>query len=237
MVNLDEPAPAGVIEGPRGQMERLYRDVLGVYDEETDQFATEWAFIPDYDSAPEPLSVTDDSYCDATAYGCWTAIKMVVHDGYATAPSFSDAVTFDFAVVAVDEGGKGTVALVEDKVTEQAVDFNVDASNPSEIGYAFGYPAEKKWDGSDLIYCKGPIDTDPYNGGDTYRLNECKLNGGSSGGSWLIDFDENAGLGTVISVNSYGYRGINAMHGPILDNDTESVYNEALKVGGDTTVP
>ncbi len=38
VVNLDEPAPAGVIEGPRGQMERLYRDVLGVYDEETDSF-------------------------------------------------------------------------------------------------------------------------------------------------------------------------------------------------------
>lgn len=94
-------------------------------------------------------------------------------------------------------------------------------------GHAFGYPAEKKGKGDDLIYCFGPIDGDPDNADQTFRRDECKLNGGPSGGPWLENFREGTGSGTVISVNSNGYRGINAMHGPFLNADTEAVYDAA----------
>jgi hypothetical protein len=67
--------------------------------------------------------------------------------------------------------------------------------------------------------------------GDTYRLNGCKLNGGSSGGAWLTPFDlDGFGAGIVVSVNSYGYRGIDAMHGPMLNSDTQAVYDAVLGV-------
>ena len=200
-----------------------------VFDETNDQFASEWMFIPDYDDQPASLT-TSGTFCVNTRYGCWTASELAVHTGYATAGSFSDGLEFDFAVVAVGDGGKLDSQL-DATVNAQQYDFSDTAVASGEDTYAFGYPAQKKWKGNDLIYCRGPIDTDPINNGDTYRLNGCKLNGGSSGGAWLTPFDlDGFGAGTVVSVNSYGYRGIDAMHGPKLNSDTQAVYTAVLGV-------
>jgi hypothetical protein len=112
-------------------------------------------------------------------------------------------------------------------VTAQAVNLSPTGLVPDGTdSYAFGYPAQQKWKGNDLIYCRGPIDRDPIQNDATYRLNECKLNGGSSGGAWVSPLDP----WTVVSVNSYGYRGIDAMHGPLLDGNTLAVYNAALGI-------
>jgi hypothetical protein len=197
-----------------------------VYDETTGQFALNWVFIPDYDAAPAPLT-TSGSFCSSTAYGCWTPLAMVVDSGFTSAGGFNDqAVLYDFAVVAVGQGGLDGNTLLEQAVATEQPSFSTDA-NGNPAGYAFGYPAEKKWHGNDLIYCKGPIDTDPNTANATYRLNQCDLNGGSSGGPWLVDFNESTGVGTVISLNSYGYRGTSAIFGPMLDADTQVVYSTA----------
>lgn len=199
-----------------------------VYDESNGQFATNWMFIPDYDDQPAPLT-TSGSFCEDTTYGCWTASEMAVHSGYTTAGGFNaDAVQYDFAVVAVGGGGHSTTAQLDATVNAQQYSFSAVPTDGTTTGHAFGYPAQKRWKGNDLIYCAGPIDTDPLNNDDTYRLNECKLNGGSSGGPWLAPFTESSGSGTVTSVNSYGYNGINAMHGPILNGHTQAVYDAAL---------
>ena len=203
-----------------------------VYDESPGGgFADNWMFIPDYDDKPASLT-TSGSFCSSTAYGCWTPEAMAVHNGYATAGGFNyQAVEHDFAVVRVGPGGLSGSAELDHVVTEQGYSFSSVAIDGSVGGYAFGYPAQKKWKGNDLIYCRGPIDTDPINNGDTYRLNGCKLNGGSSGGAWLTPFDlDGFGAGTVVSVNSYGYRGIDAMHGPKLNSDTQAVYTAVLGV-------
>src|SRR5437870_4177035 len=54
------------------------------YDESGGAFATNWMFVPDYDSAPAPLN-TSGSFCASTSLGCWTASALVVADGYASA--------------------------------------------------------------------------------------------------------------------------------------------------------
>ena len=202
-----------------------------VYDETAGGFAEYWMFIPAYDLAPEPLTV-DGSFCEHTAYGCWTADALVVGDGYASAGGFNDeAVVHDFAVVAVGLGGNTNPQKPLDAVVnEQQYSFH--SATLGSVVHAFGYPAEKKWNGSDLIYCKEPLSTDPLMAGATYRLSGCALNGGSSGGPWLLPFS--AGSGTVMSVNSYGYSGVKAMHGPVFNLDTQSVYDAALTVSVDT---
>ena len=197
-------------------------------------FADNWMFIPDYDDKPVSLT-TDGSFCSTTAHGCWTPESMAVHNRYATAGGFNDqAVQYDFAVVRVGPGGPlaNSGLELDHVVIEQKYDFSPVLIDGSVGGYAFGYPAQKKWKGNDLIYCAGPIDGDPYNSDNTYRMNECKLNGGSSGGGWLSGFDERTGSGTVMSLNSYGYTGINAMHGPFLNLDTQDVYTSAKGLGG-----
>ncbi|MDP2624372.1 MAG: hypothetical protein Q8Q29_11305 [Actinomycetota bacterium] len=207
-----------------------------VYDNEgSGEFASHWMFIPDYDAAPAPLD-REGNFCAATAYGCWTASSLVVHAGFASAGGFNDqAVLYDWGFAVVGDGGK-TSELVEDVVGAQAYEFAPQAIDGSVTGWAFGYPAQKKYKGNDLIYCSNAIDGDPYNSDDTYRMNQCKLNGGSSGGPWFKAFDAGIGEGTLISVNSYGYLGVTAMHGPMFNSNTQATYSAALTAGGDTTV-
>ena len=49
------------------------------------------------------------------------------------------------------------------------------------------------------------------------------LNGGSSGGAWVVGNDYKSASAPVASVNSYTYRGLkNVMFGPYLQNLTSS---------------
>jgi V8-like Glu-specific endopeptidase len=187
------------------------------YDESGKAFATNWLFIPEYDSAPT-------SNCANTRYGCWTAQALVVHNGYAGAGGFnSTATTYDFAFAVVAAGGK-SVGQLDATVGSFAV-----STSSLAVGtrvYAFGYPAAGKYNGTDLTYCSGPVFEDPYNARKTWGL-KCDMTGGSSGGPWLSNFTESSGTGTLRSLNSYRYNGINAIHGPKFNTNTQAVYNAA----------
>lgn len=205
-----------------------------VYDETGGAFATNWMFIPNYDAAPAPLD-RDGTFCASTKYGCWTASALVVNDGYASAGGFNDtAVLYDWGFAVLGTGGKSG-QLLENVVGTQNIAFTSIAFGTT--AFAFGYPAEGKYKGNDLIYCSGPVDGDPYNDNLTYRMNGCKLNGGSSGGGWLYPFSTSTGAGTVRSVNSYGYSGVQAMHGPFFNSATQATYNAAVSVTSNTIVP
>jgi hypothetical protein len=41
----------------------------------------------------------------------------------------------------------------------------------------------------------------------------------------------------MVSVNSYGYSGITAMHGPKLNAETQTMFNTAASATGNTIVP
>ena len=43
-----------------------------------DEFATNWMFVPAYDTAPASLN-TSGSFCSSTEWGCWTATALSVH--------------------------------------------------------------------------------------------------------------------------------------------------------------
>ena len=51
------------------------------------------------------------------------------------------------------------------------------------------------------------------------------MTGGSSGGPWFSGFSN--GAGTLMSVNSYGYSGVVAMHGPKLNAETANMFASA----------
>ncbi len=188
------------------------------YDEVADEFATNWMFIPQYDSSPT-------STCANTAFGCWTASALVVHNGYASRETFDDEATWhDFAFAVVGAGGKSGTAQLDGTVGSFGITFNKFGTGTKM--YAFGYPAAEKYKGNNLTYCAGPVGYDPYNSNSTYRM-DCNMTGGSSGGPWLSGFDETSGDGTLSSLNSYGYSGVRAMHGPWFNSDTQDVYGAA----------
>lgn len=197
------------------------------YDEAARQFATNWLFIPEFDSAPTFT-------CASTVHGCWTASALVVHDGYASAGSFNtQATVHDFAFAVVGPGGKSGAAQLDATVGSFSIAFS-DVSAGQKL-YAFGYPASGKYRGKDLTYCAGPIFTDTNNDDLTWGM-ECGMTGGSSGGPWLSSFSETSGSGTLSSVNSYGYSGVKNMYGPKFGATTKSVYDSADSATGNTIV-
>ncbi|HDH26348.1 MAG TPA: hypothetical protein ENH00_09170 [Actinobacteria bacterium] len=139
---------------------------------------------------------------------------------------------YDFGFAVLDVGGNSGPPYLVENLGAQAVQFS--SGRNRKTAWAFGYPAAGKYTGADLVYCKGPLGTDPLNNKQTYRLG-CDMTPGSSGGPWFQGFDETAGTGTVMSLNSYVYSGITAMHGPKFNSDTQAVYTAALGATIDTT--
>ena len=201
------------------------------YDETNHAFATNWMFVPDYDSAPAPLD-TAGNFCASTSLGCWTASSLVVAKGFATAGGFNTQATLhDYAFAVVGAGGKTGSQLDTATGGGHPIQFSTVANNTDT--YLFGYPAAGKYHGTDLVYSRGPLGTDPYNSNLTYRV-VSDMTGGSSGGGWYAPFS--GGSGTLMSVNSYGYSGVTAMHGPKLNAETQSMFNTAGSATANTIV-
>ncbi|WP_336211473.1 trypsin-like serine peptidase [Nonomuraea sp. LPB2021202275-12-8] len=166
-------------------------------------FHTNWVFVPGYDAGARP-------------FGTWVATRLL------TTPQWNsrEDINFDVAaaVVAPLEG-----QALTDVVGGQGVAFN---QARRQQMYAFGYPAAAPYDGSRLIYCSGRAFDD-------FLLSRslgltCNMTGGSSGGPWMLNFNEATGLGTQNSVNSFKYNfAPNWMFGPYFGTDAQAVYQAA----------
>jgi hypothetical protein len=192
------------------------------YDQARRAFATNWIYIPEFDYM--------NSYdCAVAIHGCWTANRLVVHSGFANESGFTAVATrYDWAF-AVINGNNGGSTELDATVGSFPIAFNGYASGVPVA--AFGYPAGGRYNGNnDLIYCYGTLGTDPYNANLTYKL-PCDMTGGSSGGPWLVDFSASGDSGTIMALNSYGYKGIVAMHGPKFNAFTLATWNAAVGNG------
>lgn len=205
-----------------------------VFDNQKSKFATNWVFIPDYDSNAVALT-TSGSFCAETTYGCWTATALVAHEGFTSQRKFNTQATLhDFAFAVVGLGGNGkTLAQLDKTVGAQEIAF--DEVSVGADTFLFGYPAGTPYAGKELIYSQGPLDTDPLNNDRTYRV-VSDMTGGSSGGPWYAPFNEGRGSGITMSVNSYGYSGIEAMHGPMFNDKTAALFSAATTATRNTIV-
>ena len=197
------------------------------YDQDNNTFATNWLFVPQYDSNPTFT-------CASTAWGCWTAKALVVHKGFSSAGGFNDqAVQYDWAFAVVGGGGKTTGANVD---LDSLGTFSHLATEMSlnTVASAFGYPAAGKYKGKDLTYCQGPTTRDSAVGTNNYKL-ACNMTGGSSGGPWFSGFDSSGNSGVIRSLNSYGYSGQSNMYGPIFNGTTTTTFNAANSANGNTS--
>lgn len=171
------------------------------------EYATNFAFVPGYDDGAAP-------------YGKWSASSLTTSEQWRTQGDFNYDI--GFAVVGQLDGKNLT-----DVVGSQSVGF----SQPrGEFLFSFGYPQAAPYDGTTLDYCSATSGPDTLGGSDDQRL-DCNMTGGSSGGPWFDDFDETAGTGIQVSVNSFGYTSEkNAMYGPYFGSVIEDVYSSAQTV-------
>jgi V8-like Glu-specific endopeptidase len=167
-------------------------------------YATNFAFVPAYDDGDRP-------------FGTFTARALV------TTSQWAESGDFDYDVGYAVMNALGGQHLT-DVVGSQGIGFN---QARGELTYAFGYPAARPYDGTDIAYCYDTVFADTYYGSQDQGM-DCDMTGGSSGGPWLIDYDSTAGTGTLNSVNSFGYRGVkDVMWGPYLGSVAQSAYTTA----------
>lgn len=202
-----------------------------VFDNATGGFVTNWMFVPSYDTAPSGLDA-NGVFCATTTYGCWTASSLHVDSAFASQSSFNTTAALnDFAAVSVGAGGKSGTAQLDSTVGGHPLQFSPIPGGTTAT--LFGYPAAGRYKGKDLVYCKGAVGFDSGTGDGTYRV-ACNMTGGSSGGPWFAPF--NTGSGTLVSVNSYGYSGVAAMYGPILNSKAEALFTSAASANGNAII-
>jgi V8-like Glu-specific endopeptidase len=196
-----------------------------VYNQATSQFASNWIFIPAYDSKPNG-SCTDPA--NPFPYGCWTARALMVHSDFSSQTSFNAAATqsdWAFAVIGANASGAQLDATVGSFAFNES---GFTATN--QAAYSFGYPAASPYSGSDLVYCNGNTFADTNNSSATWGLS-CNMTGGASGGPWMSAFSTSTNSGALSSVNSYKYSNDSTkMYGPKFDSRTRSTLNAALSV-------
>ncbi|MEV7613204.1 peptidase [Streptomyces sp. NPDC089799] len=164
---------------------------------------TDWVFVPAYDNGNAP-------------YGQWTATKTFATDQWAANEDMNNDV--GYAVVAPQNG-----RTLSQAVGAQGLLFN---GGYTKRMYSFGFPAAAPYDGTKLVYCSGTSGKDFLLTKD-HSLS-CNMTGGSSGGPWFQDFDEATGLGTQVSVNSFGYTFLpNRMYGPHFGPEAKAAYDKA----------
>ncbi|HEX5589027.1 MAG TPA: hypothetical protein VFX65_01895 [Candidatus Limnocylindrales bacterium] len=203
-----------------------------VYDG-SDGWATNWIFIPDFDDAPVY------SPCSSTALGCWTATRLGANADFVAGGGFgNDTVDVDYGFARVGLGGK-TGPTQELDALVGSYGLKTSSTSLSDQQWAFGYPAEGKYKGRDLIYCTNvgaSLIADPY-GSNTWGM-ACNMNGGSSGGPW-VHGPSNPGTDPgklVASVNSYGYSSLTYMFGPKFNSETTTVHADVIDGSATTGV-
>ncbi|MGW4685217.1 peptidase [Streptomyces sp. NPDC004244] len=164
---------------------------------------TNWVFVPAYNNGNAP-------------YGQWPATKTFATDQWAASEDMNMDV--GLAVVAPQNGQK-----LSQVVGAQGILFN---GGYNKRMYSFGFPAASPYDGTKLVYCSGNSSKDFLLTKDHSLA--CNMTGGSSGGPWFQDFNETTGLGTQVSVNSFGYTFLpNWMFGPYFGNEAKAAYDKA----------
>ena len=204
-------------------------------------FATRAIFIPDQSSTSGNES---DFNCKNDRYGCWHLSFAVVAEGWTTS-HFPENVPYDYAYyVAFDDpathsGGweDGLTGVLDVDIQSMKIDFDTDLheSNNSNSGnenndfiYSIGYSADKD---PSLRHCA--MEHTTIFGVDWYEnfwLDNCAMTGGASGGPWMVNMDTD-GVGTLVSVNSWGFAHRIGMAGPSLRTSSgslaECLYNKA----------
>ncbi|HST48840.1 hypothetical protein [Jatrophihabitans sp.] len=128
-----------------------------------------WVFVPLYNYGSQP-------------YGQWSAKYFTTFNSWMS----SSDLNRDVGMVTMWPNGSGALVNV---VGGNGLAWNWGFYNPITI---LGYPAQPPYDGGWQQYCQGT--TTRF--GSEYKVAlQCGFTGGSSGGPWLLQYDNNTGLG------------------------------------------
>lgn len=186
------------------------------------KFATKAIFIPDQ---VDTRGFKSDFNCANDKYGCWELSFAVVSNDWAS-KSFPENVEYDYAFYVVLDGigahSKGFLGGLTGTLDKDTVPMDIDFENNPENDFAvaLGYSANND---PAFRYCTNDIST--IKGVPWYTnlwIDQCGMTGGASGGPWTVNMDT-SGVGTIVSVNSWGFTDKIGMAGPQLRTSSGSL--------------
>jgi hypothetical protein len=184
------------------------------------KMAKNWVFVPDYEIVRTFGCGTPVGDLGTSAGSCYAAESLHPHANWMATPGDDYRNDVAFARMANPRPPLGDLGP---GATLPVLRTTTPTTQTTAIGSevtALGYPAAKKYSGSDLIYCLGV----PLAGPSPYVDNPalaCDMTGGSSGGPWYSDTNGD-GVLEATSLNSFGLRGYNGfMFGPLFDGGAE----------------
>mmetsp|Transcript_11928 Transcript_11928/g.17813 ORF Transcript_11928/g.17813 Transcript_11928/m.17813 type:complete len:681 (-) Transcript_11928:616-2658(-) len=203
-----------------------------VYNDVLKEFATKAMFVPDQVSTK---GVSSNANCDDDKLGCWKLSFGVVADGWAES-EFPENVGYDYAYYVVHDDPETThvggylrelTGILDHDVDAVKIDFDY---REKDFTFALGYSSEHD---PNYRYCSMHQSTIfGVSWFENLWLDQCGLGSGASGGPWIADMDEN-GVGTLFSINSWGFDDKIGMAGPSLRTQdgslAECLFQKAVK--------
>ncbi|WP_394615566.1 trypsin-like serine peptidase [Lentzea sp. JNUCC 0626] len=159
-----------------------------------------WAFVPRYRNGVRP-------------FGTWSAYTLTTRTAWINSSNLDE----DMGIVVMNTLGGQSIANV---VGGNGLRWNWGYSVFVTI---LGYPAGPPFTGELQYFCQGTT----WNGHGQQVRAWCNMTGGSSGGPWLQEYNDQNGLGYINSVVSHRHADPNQMDGPYFDNDIKSLYDFA----------
>jgi V8-like Glu-specific endopeptidase len=164
------------------------------------QWMQNWVFVPRYRYGSQP-------------YGVWSARQLTAQGGWINNSNHD-----------VDMG----IAIMNDQNGQRIA--NVLGSNGLRWNWGYsvsvtvlGYAADPPFDGGQQYVCQGTT----WNGHQQQVRIWCNMTGGSSGGPWLQEYNDQNGIGFINSVVSHRHGDANQMDGPYFDDDIKVLYDYA----------
>jgi V8-like Glu-specific endopeptidase len=176
-------------------------------------FATNFMFVPGYYAGAEPN-------------GRWTFTAIDSTPGWEA--QGADRFRYDVGAARVVKTTDASATFAA-TIGTRPIAFGQNPTGKRIVSY--GYPAARPFSGAQQYACASP-----FRRWDTATLLDpmqisCDMTGGSSGGGWFLDANNNS-VGDagepLVSVNSYGYNGEkNTMYGPYMPSggQAQALYN------------
>jgi hypothetical protein len=183
----------------------------------SDGWSSNFVFYPNFDAEPTYT-------CGGRVNGCWTASRLAINSNFYPSgfgPDSALLVDYSFALLPANANGELDARFA-------GYGLHTSGNNIGDTTWAFGFPAEGRYKGKDLIYCTGKTIADLNDIG-TWGL-PCNMNGGSSGGGWLYGTSDpkTDTAKQLASVNSYSYSGVSDMFGPRFTFATSTVMGDVI---------
>jgi V8-like Glu-specific endopeptidase len=193
------------------------------------------AFVPDYNDGGRSAASLANAGVDKLApYGVWWADWASTSDEWISSGSEQGGggSPYDFAVLHVTPAkGSGGRSLQETVGSAMPVWFDAPSTTRIKTIGAWGYPAEKPYDGQRMYACQGKPGRLSLTGAapTEYRIG-CTMTGGASGGGWFATMPD--GKTGLVSNTSIGPITATWLAGPRLGADAKKIYDQVSKKFG-----